>query len=325
MNLATAAEYSDKRAAGIGREPISKEDLTRVVEEVLGATPFIDIHTHLFAPGFGELGLWGIDNLLTYHYLEAELFRFSSICSQKHWLLSKSEKADLIWKTLFVGNAPISEATRGVVAVLNALGLDAGAVTLTPLREFFQEVDLTEHISSVFRLAGIEKVVMTNDLLDPDEARFWDGRLESDPRFCAALRLDRLVNGTENQMASAETRHFIERWAARIRAVYMAVSLPDTFQFPADDRRTQLIADAVLPACRELNIPLALMIGVRRRESCSAACGGRDPGGACDWLLARHLSRGISAAICRRRNGLPGSTDGDPFVHPSNRNGGSAA
>jgi hypothetical protein len=45
----------------------------------------------------------------------------------------------------------------------------------------------------------------------------------------------------------------------------MAVSLPDSFQFPAPGRRNQLLTEAVLPACRDLNIPLSLMIGVRRQ------------------------------------------------------------
>jgi hypothetical protein len=45
----------------------------------------------------------------------------------------------------------------------------------------------------------------------------------------------------------------------------LAVSLPDTFSFPADDVRTRLLTQAVLPACHELRLPLALMIGVRRQ------------------------------------------------------------
>ena len=44
----------------------------------------------------------------------------------------------------------------------------------------------------------------------------------------------------------------------------MAVSLPDDFVFPADDMRTHLLREAILPACRDLRLPLALMIGVRR-------------------------------------------------------------
>src|SRR5579859_1133575 len=75
-----------------------------VVQDLLAATPFIDIHTHLFTPSLGKLGLWGIDELLTYHYLEAELFRSSDITPEHYWTLSKSEQADLIWRTLFVEN-----------------------------------------------------------------------------------------------------------------------------------------------------------------------------------------------------------------------------
>jgi hypothetical protein len=49
----------------------------------------IDIHTHLSSPALGKLSLWGIDELLTYHYLEAELFRSSDIAPEKYWSLSK--------------------------------------------------------------------------------------------------------------------------------------------------------------------------------------------------------------------------------------------
>ncbi|HEX8889771.1 MAG TPA: hypothetical protein VF779_11500, partial [Pyrinomonadaceae bacterium] len=52
-----------------------KSELRREVEAIINQTQVIDIHTHLFAPAFGKLGLWGIDDLLTYHYLIAELFR----------------------------------------------------------------------------------------------------------------------------------------------------------------------------------------------------------------------------------------------------------
>src|SRR5436190_14734431 len=83
---------------------IAMDRIDAAVEEVLASTAFIDIHTHLFSPALGPLGLWGIDELLTYHYLEAELFRFSSITPDQYWNLSKTQRADLIWKTLFVEN-----------------------------------------------------------------------------------------------------------------------------------------------------------------------------------------------------------------------------
>src|SRR6476661_7899323 len=102
---------------------IPPDALEAAVAEVLAGTQVIDIHTHLFAPDFSSLGLWGIDHLLTYHYLEAELFRFSSATPDQYWSLSKGQQADLIWRTLFVENTPVSEATRGVIAVLAAFGL----------------------------------------------------------------------------------------------------------------------------------------------------------------------------------------------------------
>ena len=95
---------------------IPPETLEAVVAEVFASTQVIDMHTHLFAPGFGKLGLWGIDHLLTYHYLEAELFRFSPIKPEQYWALNMEQRADLIWKTLFVENTPISEAARGVIS-----------------------------------------------------------------------------------------------------------------------------------------------------------------------------------------------------------------
>jgi hypothetical protein len=271
---------------------IPPDSLEAAVAEVLAATQVIDMHTHLFGPGFGSLGLWGIDHLLTYHYLEAELFRVTSlwrpIRPEQYWALTTEQRADLIWKTLFVENAPISEAARGVIAVLHELGLDTSAPTLEGYRAYFREQNLTDHIARVFRLAGIESVVMTNDPLDPDESPFWDSGTV-DPRFHAALRLDRMLN-QETAFTPAEARRFLESWAIRMRAVYMAVSLPDSFVFPADDRRNQLLVEAVLPACRELNIPLSLMIGVRRQVNPAIRLAG-DASGRADLRSVETLCR----------------------------------
>jgi hypothetical protein len=262
--------------------------LEAVVGEVLAATQVIDIHTHLFSPGFGSLGLWGIDHLLTYHYLEAELFRSAPIRPEQYWALPISQRADLIWKTLFVENTPISEATRGVIAILHELGLDTSARTIEPYRAFFNAQKLPQHIERVFKLAGIESVVMTNDPLDPEEALLWND-LEPDPRFHAALRLDALLN-QDTEHIPADARRLLESWAARMNAVYMAVSLPDSFQFPAHDRRSQLLTEAVLPACRELNIPLALMIGVRRQVNPALQLAG-DASGRADLRSLEALCR----------------------------------
>src|SRR5580704_2324691 len=61
--------------SSILQEPsVAGADILSIVEQELQSTPFIDVHTHLFQPSLGELGLWGIDELITYHYLKPNFF-----------------------------------------------------------------------------------------------------------------------------------------------------------------------------------------------------------------------------------------------------------
>jgi len=277
----TAADYTNALAPDIPR-PLTASELDVSVEDVLARTPFIDVHTHLFPPGFGTFARSGIDDLLTYHYLEAELFRASPIRPEQYWSQTPAQRADLVWQTLFVEQTPLSEATRGVVSVLHRLGLNPAAPSLAPLREFFRDQHAADHAQRVFRLAGISTVVMTNDPLDADEMAEWDRAREADDRFQTALRLDRILNDWEehhplltargydvsvdpDQATLSSVRRFLVAWAQRFKPRYMAVSLPDTFDFPRHDLRTTLLSGAVLPACRDLGLPLSLMIGVRRQ------------------------------------------------------------
>src|SRR6266850_3675203 len=130
--------------------------MKREVTEVVKTTPVIDVHTHLLAPQFGEMSLFGIDELLTYHYLIVETFRSSEVKPDQFWSMNTVEQADLVWKTLFVENTPLSEATRGVVTVLNALGLDAEAADLSEARAFFGSRNLLEHADFVLDLRSEE-------------------------------------------------------------------------------------------------------------------------------------------------------------------------
>jgi hypothetical protein len=285
--------------------PLTNDQIEKVVAEELQKTPFIDIHTHLFMPSLGKLGLWGIDELITYHYLEAELFRFAKLTPAQYWSLSKREQADLIWRTLFIENTPVSEATRGVIAVMHAFGLDTRAKDLSEARAFFNGQELTSHIRNVFNLAGISEVVMTNDPLDPEEAPIWESGAAPDQQFHAVLRLDRILNKwtqhwqilaqkgyrvTEDLSGEtvSEVRRFLSEWCNRMHPVYMACSLPDTFAFPEDSVRARFIAEAVLPACREFDIPLSVMIGVRYQVNPAIKLAG-DGVGKADLRAVEHL------------------------------------
>ena len=258
-----------------------KAELRSRLDEVVKTTPVIDIHTHLFSPEFGGLNLYGIDEILTYHYLVAELFRSNPVRAEDFWKLDKSRQADLIWQTLFVENTPLSEACSGVVTILDALGLDTRAENLTEAREFFRTQDVKAHLDRVLEIACVSDVVMTNDPLDAEEIETWTGGEKIDSRFHAALRMDRLLNGWEHAADKlskigyavekdlggktvSEVRRFLDQWISVMKPLYMAVSLPDDFLYPADDVRTRIIDEVVLPTARAHDLPFALMVGVRR-------------------------------------------------------------
>jgi hypothetical protein len=60
-----------------------RDQVAAAVEEAVARTPVSDIHTHLYDPAFGKLLLWGVDELLTYHYLVSESFRYLDLPFEK--------------------------------------------------------------------------------------------------------------------------------------------------------------------------------------------------------------------------------------------------
>ncbi|HEY0380201.1 MAG TPA: hypothetical protein VGC87_25030 [Pyrinomonadaceae bacterium] len=298
-------------------------ELRRQVEEVVDATPVFDIHTHLYAPEFGALNLYGIDELLTYHYLIAETFRSTSVSPESFWGMSKTEQADLVWRALFVENTPLSEAARGVVTVLDAFGLDTAAPDLTQARAFFRAQDARAHLDRVLGAARVSDVVMTNDPFDEGEARVWESGARLDQRFHAALRMDRLLNDWENTAArlsslgygvdasldgrtTAEVRRFLDAWVARMRPLYLAVSLPCDFKFPDADARDRLVREVVLPLAREYRLPFAVMVGVRREVNPALRAAGDGLGradvSAVERICAAHPDVRFLATFLSREN-----------------------
>jgi hypothetical protein len=252
------------------------------VEEIVQTTPVTDIHTHLYDPAFKELLLWGIDELLVYHYLVAEAFRYLDLPYERFWSLGKTQQADLIWDQLFLRHSPVSEACRGVLTTLQLMGLDVKKRDLPKLRKWFSGQTTEEHITLCMKLAGVEKIFMTNSPFDDLERPVWEKGFQRDDRFVAGLRIDplllawpdtapRLVEWGYRVQATYSTnkffdevRRFLADWSARISARYVMVSLPSDFEFPGKGMASELLAKAVLPHCREHGLPLAVMPGVRR-------------------------------------------------------------
>jgi hypothetical protein len=304
---ATSVKSPNRKEVPSSARRIKPVEIADEARDILASTPVIDIHTHLYSPAFGKIGLWGIDELLTYHYLEAEFFRSSDTTPEEYWKLSKTERADAIWKALFVENSPVSESTRGVIAVLSAFGLPTDGSGLQEARRFFAVQSIETHIQKVLQISGVSDVVMTNDPLDPEERAVWMSGGQNHPRFHAVLRLDRILWGWPQhwqQLASegyavdehgsgkslAEVRRFLADWHKRMRPLYMAVSLADTFQFPDESVAGKLLSEAVLPSCREFGLPISLMIGVRRQVNPRLRLAG-DAVGEADLRAVENLCR----------------------------------
>jgi hypothetical protein len=64
--------------------------------------------------------------------------------------------------------------------------------------------------------------------------------------------------------SAAEVRRFLEDWVRRMDALYMAASLPPTFSVAGDTVMVRIVKECLLPVSRELGVPFAMMIGVKK-------------------------------------------------------------
>lgn len=287
-------------------ETITRPDqIAAAVEEALANQPVVDLHTHLYPPTFGTpvpnatgrtdprgMMLWGIDELLTYHYLVAEVFRVvpaSRFPYERFWQMSKRQQADHVWKHLFIERTPISEACRGVLTTLQRFGLDVPGDSLDRVRRWFDAQDPGRFIDRVMQLANVSKITMTNAVFDDEERSRWlaDPNVGADPRFAAVLRIDPMLRdwpaaagklrewgypaAREIDAATVEeARRFLRDWIDRMKAIYLAVSLPPEWRYPAAETPVEragqtVLEKIVLPVCAERGLPFAMMIGSRLR------------------------------------------------------------
>ncbi len=292
----------------------SVDALDAAVRKAVGETPITDIHTHLFPPAHGDLLLWNVDELLTYHYLVAELFTMApaDLTPEAFWQMSKTQQADLVWEHVFLGHGALSEACRGVVTTLNKLGLDVAGRDLGGIRKWFAEQNVEDYLAKVFEMAGLDYAVMTNDPFQSAEVEHWDADKPGCELLKPALRIDPLI---VNWPAAAETmkaagyetvpglepesfdearsfkeaRRFLADWAKRMKPVYMAMSLPPDFHYPADDQLYgRVYRNVILPTAKELDLPIAMMIGVRKRVNPALGDGG-DAVGVADVSAVQNL------------------------------------
>jgi hypothetical protein len=302
---------------------LMRDQVAAAVEETVARTPVSDIHTHLYDPAFGKLLLWGIDELLVYHYLVAETFRYLDMPFANFWELPRKRQADMIWDALFIKNSPISESCRGVLTTLNALGLDVRKRDLNAIRNWFAEWDMEDYVTHCMELANVREICMTNSPFDDQERSLWEGGFKRDPRFTAGLRIDPLLlswSSTWHQLAHwgykvsedltahtfSEIRRFLGDWTERMNPRFVMVSLADDFEFPAQGECALIIEKAIVPHCRDVGIPFALMPGVRRQVNPELRLAGDGVGrvdlGAVQNLCAMYPDTKFITTVLSREN-----------------------
>jgi hypothetical protein len=175
----------------------------------------------------------------------------ASISPETFYALSKREQADIIWQALFVDRSPISEACRGVITTMVALGLskEVAARDLEAIRRFYRDyrdrgLEGTDEFSEmVFKNAGVRYAVMTNIPFDSNEAQYW--RPERKPyssRYRSALRVDPLLAGDRRTIEKAlkasgygvsleGARQYLRDWCDTMKPEYMMASTPHDFVF----------------------------------------------------------------------------------------------
>lgn len=309
---------------------VERQSLGQTVTEILNAQPIVDMHTHLYPPTFGTpvanasgktdaagLMLWGVDELVTYHYLVAEVYRVvpaSKLPYEQFWKMTKQQQADHIWKNLFVERSPIGEACRGVLTTLQLLGLDPNEKSLDKYRPFFAKQDPSQFIDKVMEISNVSSITMTNPVFDDNERNRWlkNPSVAADPRFSAVLRIDPILRSwptaakrlaewgykvSEEISASTieEGKRFLREWIDRQKAIYLAVSLPPDFRYPSGNDAVEkagqtMLEKVVLPVCAERGLPFAMMIGSRLRVNPALGDAG-DMSGKADITAVVNLCR----------------------------------
>ena len=251
---------------------MKKSELLSLISYSLENVKIFDIHTHLFPPEHKNFFLMGIDELLNYHYLIAELFVTSDINVKKFNSLTKKEKAEIVWNELFVKRTPISEACKGILTILKNFSITFENKNYSEVKAQLNKIEYKD--DNIFKKSNITSVVMTNNPFDLDEWSLFNNPNWDRKKYRASLRLDNLINEFDKTLNIAQKSissksntpsdiiEYLEVCRNESNPIYVALSL-DNASF-----KNLLISDFwfnVLEWLSEKKLPMSLMLGVKRR------------------------------------------------------------
>jgi len=245
------------------------DNLSNKLLNIINTTPIFDLHTHLFPPNHDNFFLSGFNNLLSYHYLIAELLTATDIDASTFYSYNDEKKASIIWNELFEKRTPVSEACAGVLTILKELNIEIKNKNFTSIcNEYDKKIHSDKNILD---LSNVSSLVMTNNPFDLDEWSLFGNNDWDKKRYLASLRLDDLILDYEGSLKIAKDQtsnddadsivSYLEKCYSQSGPVYAAVSLNlATFNKLLDDSLWTNILDWL----QSKKLPLSLMLGVKR-------------------------------------------------------------
>eukprot|EP00443_Scrippsiella_acuminata_P000994 CAMPEP_0115296934 /NCGR_PEP_ID=MMETSP0270-20121206/67491_1 /TAXON_ID=71861 /ORGANISM="Scrippsiella trochoidea, Strain CCMP3099" /LENGTH=951 /DNA_ID=CAMNT_0002714581 /DNA_START=86 /DNA_END=2941 /DNA_ORIENTATION=- len=278
---------------------LQEKQLEEAVRQEVEAAEAVDVHTHLFPAGHGtQLMRYGIDAMLTYHYLVSEYLATSTDRPAEFYALQQKEQAERVWQGLFVKASPISEPCRGVLTTLNALGLrkEVAARDLEAIRTWYEGQDEEMFNEKMMRLARLRYVVTSHDPFEPRETASCLEPPTQAPRYRSALALDKLLEGDWSAICHTlkeagkpctlrGATELLQRCLEALQPIFLTAATPHAFSYeqlsgsPQEElldaaldsssaqqppTPQQVLDLVVLPLCRSAGLPLSLRMGTQR-------------------------------------------------------------
>ncbi len=262
------------------------EDAKNMIWTAVHTTPAVDIRVFAKPGSLALPGVSGIDALLTTPQILAEFFRRRGFgrgnspdeqaadAAHRAYAqsLTRRELADIVWRLLFVDNAPLSEPCRIVLTSMGLLGLDVASGDLHRLRDRYDAVPEDERWRNILAAANLNAVLFPVESMRIDECPAAAARLNL---FRPVLYLtDLLADWKESarrlrvqgfglkarvdEYTPLELRRHLAAEIAKIQPALLALEWPEGAD-ARDGQTGRLVREAALPACREKGIPFFLL------------------------------------------------------------------
>ena len=247
------------------------KNLREELNKIINNTEIFDIHTHLFPSSFKTYYLSGIEEVLNYHYLIAELLTSTNITPNAFYDLNNKDRAKKIWEELFIKQTPISEACKGVLTILSSFEIDYSSKSFDQINTEYLELHLSDQ--DILNRSKISNLVMTNNPFDLEEWKLFEKKDWNSDVYLASLRLDDILLDPNKCIQTAKNKiqdnlnerdliiKYLDTAYEQSNPVYAAISLNK-------DQLSTLIENKIFSYIFEWlklkNLPLSLLLGVKR-------------------------------------------------------------